>query len=324
MHVLVAIYSPTDVWTIPASFVDVLRAKFPGVTFAHARDERELVELIPQADVVFSSVLTPGAFAAATRLRWVHSPAAGVGGMLFPAMRDSDVIVTNARGMTSVAVAEHALALMLSIWRRIPEAVRAQRATYWMQAELSRQPTLRGRTLGLVGLGAIGTEVARMAAGLGMRVIATRRDATAPLPPGVSEVLPPGQLATLLAQSDVVVLAAPLTRETRGMIGATELAQMKPTALLVNVARGKLVDQTALVAALRAGSIGGAALDVFEHEPLQASSPLWKMPNVLLTPHVAGFREDYWEAATEMFAQNLARFIARQPLVNVVEKHAGY
>jgi len=324
MHVLVAIYSPTEAWTIPPSFVDVLRRRFPGVTFSHAGDERELLELIPPADIVFSSVLTPAAFAAAPRLRWVHSPAAGVGGMLFPGMRESDVVLTNARGMSSVAVAEHAMALVFSAWRRIPEAVRAQRATYWMQAELSRIPVLRGRTLGIVGLGAIGREIARMASGVGLRVIGTRKASDAPVPAGVDEVFGPEQLDTLLAASDVVVVAAPLTRETRGMIGAPQLAKMKKTAWLVNVARGKLVDQTALVAVLRAGAIAGAALDVFEHEPLQATSPLWKLPNVLITPHIAGFRDDYWEAATEMFAENLARFLAGEPLANVVAKHAGY
>jgi len=132
------------------------------------------------------------------------------------------------------------------------------------------------------------------------------------------------ELPRLLDRSDVVVLAAPLTAETRGLIGAPELARMKPTAWLVNVARGKLIQEDALVEALRAGTIAGAALDVFEHEPLGPNNALWALPNVIVTPHVAGFRGDYWEAATELFSENLRRFLSGQPLLNLVDKRAGY
>jgi phosphoglycerate dehydrogenase-like enzyme len=183
---------------------------------------------------------------------------------------------------------------------------------------------LRGRTLGIVGLGAIGCELARMAAGLGMVVIGTRRDTSAPVPEGVMEALDPDALPDLLARADVVVLAAPLTETTRGLIGAHELGLMKPSAWLINVARGKLVREPALVEALAAGVIAGAALDVVEHEPLALSSPLWAMPNVLITPHVGGFREDYWEAATELFAENLDRYLRGEQPANLVDKLAGY
>jgi phosphoglycerate dehydrogenase-like enzyme len=324
VDVLVAIFSSTAAWTIPASSVDVLRRHFPSVGFLHAGDDEAMVRLIGTAEVAYTSVLTPAAFAAAPRLRWVHSPAAGVGGMLFPAMRQSGVVLSNSRGMNAAAVAEHALMLMLAAARRLPEAVRAQADRRWIANELSGLPSLRGRTLLIAGLGAIGRELAGMAGGLGMRIMATTRELARPVPDGVAEVRDPSALASLLPAADFVVLAAPLTAETRGMIGAAELALMKPSAWLVNVARGKLVDEPALVDALGRGAIAGAALDVVEHEPLSPGSPLWSMPNVILTPHVAGFRQDYWEAATELFAANLRRYLDGEAVANIVDKRAGY
>ncbi|MCX6551464.1 MAG: D-2-hydroxyacid dehydrogenase [Acidobacteria bacterium] len=324
MHILVAIFSDMVAWTIPPERVDDLRRWFPDNTFVDARSDAEMERLIPPCDVAFTSRLTARAFAAAPRLRWVHSPAAGVGSMLFPAMLESAVMMTNSRGMNAGAVAEHALLLMLATTRRLPEAVRAQDRREWISNDLSGLPLLRGKTVGIVGLGAIGREVARMASALGLRVIGTRRETDTPVPPGVDEALPPERLAELLAAADTVVLAAPLTAETRGMIGVEQFRQMKRSAWLINVARGKLVRENDLVDALRAGTIAGSALDVVEHEPLDPSSPLWSMPNVLLTPHVGGFREDYWEAATALFAENLERYAAGECLANIVDKRAGY
>jgi phosphoglycerate dehydrogenase-like enzyme len=324
MDILVAIFSDTAAWTIPAALVEELRRQFPDLSFLHAEDEEAMVRLIPTVEVAFSSRLTERAFAAAPALRWVHSPAAGVGAMLFPAMKASPVVLSNSRGMNAVAVAEHALMLMLAAVRRLPDAVRAQSAGRWAADELSGLPSLRGRTLLIAGLGAIGRELARMASGMGMHVIGTRRETSEPVPEGVAAAYGPAQLPDLLPAADVVVLAAPLTADTRGMIGTAELARMKPAAWLVNVARGKLVDEGALIASLKRGTIAGAALDVFEHEPLSPSSPLWSMPNVIVTPHVAGFRADYWEAAAGLFAANLRRYLAGEAVANIVDKRAGY
>jgi phosphoglycerate dehydrogenase-like enzyme len=324
MDVLVAIFSSTAAWNIPTTAVEDLRRRFPAVRFLHAGDEEGMTRLIGTAEIAFTSVLTPAAFAAAPRLRWVHSPAAGVGSMLFPAMRESGVMLSNSRGMNAAAVAEHALMLMLAAARRLPEAVRAQDDRRWIASELSGLPSLRGRTLLIAGLGAVGRELAVMAGGLGMRILATTRELERPSPDGVAEVHDPSALASLLPAADFVVLAAPLTAETRGLIGARELALMKPSAWLVNVARGKLVDEHALTDALARGAIAGAALDVVEHEPLAPSSPLWSMPNVILTPHIAGFRQGYWEAATEVFAANLRRYLNGEAVANIVDKRAGY
>ena len=324
LDILVAIYSNTAAWTIPPACVDDLRRRFPDARFLHAGNEEEMIRLIPTAEVAFTSRLTVRALEAAPALRWVHSPAAGVGSMLFPAMKASPVVLSNSRGMNAVAVAEHALMLMLAALRRVPEAVRAQSERRWIANELSGLPSLRGRTLLVVGLGAIGREVARMASGLGMRVLGTRRETGDPVPDGVAEAHGPSALPVLLPAADLVVLAAPLTAESRGMIGASELARMKPSAWLVNVARGRLVDERALIEALDRGVIAGAALDVFEHEPLPEASPLWSMPNVIVTPHVAGFRNDYWDAATELFAANLRSYRSGETVANIVDKRAGY
>lgn len=324
MNVLVAIFSEMTAWTMPASHVDGLRQAFPDVLFSYADSEESMLAGIADAEVAFSSRINEDAFALAPSLKWVHSPAAGVGAMLFPEMRASDVLLSNSRGMNARPVAEHAIALMFALVRRLPQALEGQRTGKWLQAELSSLPTIQGRTMGIVGLGAIGSRLARMAAALGMRVIATRRDPKAERPPEVAEVMPPDALSRLLAESDVVVITAPLTEETRGMIGGAEMALMKPTAVLINVSRGKLVREKDLVEALAAGRLAAAGLDVFEREPLSADSPLRGMPNVLLTPHIAGFREDYWEAAVELFAENLRRFRAGWPLLNLVDKQAGY
>jgi len=324
MDVLVAIFSDTAAWTMPAEYVEDLRRRFPDLRFLHAGDEAAMVRLVPTAEVAFTSRLTERVFAAAPALRWVHSPAAGVGSLLFPAMKASRVVLSNSSGMNAVAVAEHAVMLMLAAVRRLPAAVRAQTERRWIADELSGLPSLGGRTLLIAGLGAIGRELARIASGLGMRVIGTTREGGEPRPEGVDEAFGPEALRGLLPGADIVALTAPLTPETRGMIGAAELARMKPSAWLVNVARGKLVDERALIRALEARTIAGAALDVYEHEPLSVESPLWSMPNVIITPHVAGFRDDYWQAAADLFAANLRRFLDGEAVANIVDKEAGY
>ncbi len=324
MQVLVAIYSDNLAWTLPTAQFDDLRRRFPDVTFHYAANEDEMVRLIAEADVAFTSCLTARAFAAAGRLQWVHSPAAGVGSMLFPAMRDSHVLLTNSRGIAAVAVAEHAFALLLALTRGIGTAVRRQQEHRWAQDELSSLPTLQGRCLGIVGVGAIGKEMARLGSAFGMRVIGARRRPGLPLPRGVERMVGPAALSGLLRESDVVMLASPLTAATRALIGARELRQMKPTAFLINVARGKLVRETDLIEALQSHALAGAGLDVFEHEPLDDASPLWTLPHVVISPHVAGFREGYWDAAVEVFSANLAAFLSGGSLANQVDREAGY
>lgn len=327
LRVLVGVFDPDSVWTIPPRYIDDLRARFPDVTFTAAWTIPEVVDRIADVDVAFSPFVTPAALARAPRLEWVHSSAAGVGGLLTPEMIASDVIVTNTRGAHAVAMAEHVIMMMLAMRRQLPAAVRAQAERRWAQREIYEGAPVfivRGRRMGLVGLGAIGSEVARLAAAIGMRVSAVRKRVGAPAPDGLDRVYPPERLDALLAESDVVVLCPPLTRETRGLIGARELRAMKRTALLINVGRGKLIDEAALVEALRGGTIAGAGLDVVAKEPLDPASPLWTLDNVLITPHVSTARHDFWEAVIDLFAENLKRYRAGEPLINVVDKAAGY
>jgi len=323
--ILIAIHSPFEIWTIPPSYVDRLRHRFPTHAFLHARTDDEALTMYPDAEAVFAGQITRQQLAAATRLRWLHSPAAGVGGMLFPEMLASPVVLSNSRGMSAGTIAEHVLAVTLALFRRLPHAFRCQAAHEWAQDAIGAQGNrlIADARVLIVGLGAIGGAVAQRMALLGARVTGLRRRAAGPAH-GPWTVAPAGHLHDLLPAADVVVVAAPHTRETRGLIGRPELALMSRDAILVNVSRGQLVDELALVEALRARAIGGAALDVFVDEPLAPDSPFWTLPNVLITPHTSGFRPDHWDAATDLFAENLERFDAGLPLVNVVDKEAGY
>lgn len=327
MRVLVAIYSDFRSWCIPAGELDALRREFPEHTFVRADSDEATLTAIGDAEVAYSSRITPEHFAAAPRLRWVHSPAAGVGSMLFPEMVRSAVIMTNSRGNSSITIAEHVIAVTLALLRDLPLAWRRQEEKVWAQNEFDAGAsirTLRGSRVLIVGLGSIGSETAKLAAAFGAGVTGVRRQASAPPPPGVEAVFPPGQLHDQLPSADVVVLAAPQTAETVHLIGARELALLKDGAVLVNVSRGKLVDEAALIRTLETGRLRGAALDVFAHEPLRPDSPLWERRDVLITPHVSGFHGGYWPQATGLFADNLRRFAAGRPLVNVVDKDAGY
>ena len=327
MNILVGLYSPVASWNIPVEHVGRLRSEFPHHDFHHATNGKEATAFAPDADVAFMAELRPSHFDAARRLRWIHSPAAGVGNMLFPALVESNVVLSNSRGVSADPIAEHVLGLTLALFRKFPLAFRSQAARHWAQDDVMTPPPLKqlhGSCVLIVGLGSIGAACAWRFAALGAEVIAVRRRQDQPPPRGVAQVAPPDQLHALLPRADVVVISAAQTDDTRGLIGATELALMRPSAILLNVSRGKLIDEAALVEALRDGTIAGAGLDVFEHEPLAPESPLWILPNVIITPHMAGFRPDHWNVVTTLFAENLRRFDRGEPLQNVVDKRAGY
>lgn len=328
MKVLVAIYYPDAlVWNIPIDHVERLRHRFPHHTFVHVGDDEGIRREIVDAEVAFSSIVRPTLRAQAARLRWIHSSAAGVGSLLDSDLRARGIVLTNSRGVHARAIAEHAVAVTLMLFRKLNVAVRRQLSAEWAQEELSTPEASRsiaGSRVGVVGLGAIGSAVAHAMAALDAEVHAVRRRPELAWPSGVSQVGGPASLPGLLSWADVVVLTAAHTHETKGLIGATELARMKPDAVLVNVSRGRLVDERALVAALERGAIGGAALDVFEQEPLEPQSPMWRLPNVIVTPHSSGFRADYWDAVTDLFSENLQRFERGAPLLNVVDLDLGY
>ena len=339
MKILVAIYSSFACWCIPEAEVDWLRHEFPEHAFARADADAEVLACIPDADVVFGATVRPDQLAAARRLRWIHSPAAGVGNMLFPEMVASPILMTNSRGNSAPTIAEHVIAVTLALLRDLPLAYRRQIERAWAQDEFNagaRIRMLRDCRVLVIGFGSIGGETGRLAAALGAHVVGIRRsapehDADAAQPPSPERAetarittVSPAHLHAELRLADVVVLSAPQTATTLHMIGATELALMKEGAVLVNVSRGKLIDEAALVRALHTGRLRGVALDVFEHEPLPADSPLWSRSDVLITPHVSGFQAHHWPDAAKLFAHNLRRFVAGEPLMNLVDKQAGY
>lgn len=327
LRVLEFIRDEEAVWNLPAAAMERLRREFPDVAFDSPRDQAEVDRALPEAEVVLGWAVRPENFRSAKHLRWIQVTAAGVGHMLFPEMVESDVVVTNGRGIHAVAMAEHTIGVILAFVRKLHLARDEQHRKHWTQKELwADTPAfgeLGGRTLGLVGLGSVGEEIAVRARALGLGVIAVRKHPR-PGPGPADEQWGPERLGDLLARADFVALAAPLTAETRGLIGREQLARMKPGAVLVNLGRGGLVEEDALIESLRAGRIAGAALDVFREEPLPASSPLWEMPQVILTPHVSGLGPRYWERAMDLFARNLQAWRADEPLINVVDKRAGY
>ena len=315
------------IWNLPRAEVARLSAAFPDVTFDAPATREEADALLPRADVVLGFAARPEVFATARRLRWIHSTAAGVEGILSPDLVASGVVLTCSRGLHARSMAEHVIGVMLAFARQLHGSRDAQRERRWSQhQQWDASPgfgELAGSTVGIVGFGHIGRAIAEKARALDMRVLAVRRHPAGDPEPAHAQ-WGIDWLPELLERSDWVVLAAPHTRETAKLIGAAEFARMRPHARLVNIGRGALVDEGALIAALRERRIGGAALDVMEREPLAADSPLWDMPEVILTPHISGLGPRYWERATDLFAANLRCWLDGEPLRGVVDKLAGY
>jgi len=325
---LIVTYHRLDLWIAPGWFSERLRAEFPELEVVQLNSYANVQQEIADAEIMFGISLRPEQFRAAMKLRWIHSQAAAVHQFLFPELVNSDVILTNARDVHGPVVAEQVIAMMFALARQIPAAVRYQQKHVWGQGAMwrasSRPRELADATLGLVGLGSIGRNVAKRASALGMRVIAVREHPEKAKPEYVDNVLPSSKLMELLAESDYVVLSTPVTPETTGMISSEQLAAMKPDACLINVGRGPLIDEAALIEAMRAHKIGGAALDVFDQEPLPSDSPLWDLEDVLITPHTAGMSDNMWERHYALFSENLRRYFSDQPLLGLVDKRGGY
>ncbi len=288
----------------------------------------ELRLALPDADVLCSARPPLDLVALAPRLRWFQYPVAGIDDLIKagmfrakPAFQVTTISTANAQ-----ATAEYVLGAMLIFARNWADMLRLQAKKVWptgtMRGEL-RGFQWQGRTLGIVGLGAIGRRVAQLGRALGMRVLGMRRTSSAP-DPDCDAMYDQDHLNDLLAESDCVLLSVPLTSQTRGMIGAEQLRAMRPNAFLINVARGAVVDEPALIRALSERRIAGAALDVTAEEPLPAGSPLWSLPNVLITPHLSGLTTGYAHRVAQHFADNIRRFLRGEPLVDVVDVEAGY
>ena len=260
-------------------------------------------------------------------LDWVHTGSAGVGAALFRELVESDVVLTNSAGIHAPPMAETALGMMLYFARGFDFALRDQLAGRWDQTAFGTAASpvteLSGGTLGLVGYGGVGRAIAEKARAFGMRVMATRRTAR-PADDGTQILAGADALERLLRESDVVVITVPATAATRRLIGREQLACLQPHAVLINLARGTIVDEQALIEVLRAGRIRGAGLDVFEKEPLPADSELWRLPNVLILPHVSATTPRFWEREAQLIIENFQRYLQGEPLRNVVDKQEGY
>jgi phosphoglycerate dehydrogenase-like enzyme len=287
-------------------------------------DPVELRKAAPEAEVLLnctgSGAPVEAIWPELHRLRWVHSLAAGVENQIFTEFRESEIPLTNAAGVYAESLGEFALAAILYFAKDLPRMIAAKQQRRWDPFDVEM---ITGRTLSIIGYGGIGRAVARRTIAMGMRVLAIRRRAAEPGRDGV-ELRSVSQRLETIAESDYILMAAPLTPETRGSFGGAEFGAMKRTAVFINLGRGPVVDEPAMLQALSSGRIRGAALDVYHQEPLPPEHPLWGLPNVLLSPHCADHVEGWLEGSMQFFLENLDRFRRGQPLENIVDKHAGY
>ena len=324
---LICVWHAFALWNPPPEMPERIRARWPEMRIVHLPRYDRILDELPDSDIFVGFSLRPEQFALARKLKWLHSTAAGVGQLMYPELQNSGIEVTNASGVHSIPMAEHILGTLIALARRFPDCFRYQQQARWAQQELWNAPVrpreLRGQILLFIGFGAIGREVAKIIRPLGMRVWAVTRSGRAE--EGLAEqVFPASKLDEALAQADFVVLAAPETPETRKMIGAREFALMKPSAYFLNVSRGALVDEPALISALEQHKIAGAALDVASQEPLPPENPLWKLDNAFITPHMSAVSEHLWERQANLLMENLERWFAGDELLNRVDLNRGY
>jgi phosphoglycerate dehydrogenase-like enzyme len=322
------------------TLIEKLQAVSPQIDITVRRPDEDghLGDDLDQFEVLYTANALPDP-ESAPNLRWVQGHWAGVDAYINHQLFDGDVELCTTSGIHAINVAEYALSLIMAFARRIPLIIDHQRRIEWPSGrfQLFAPDELLGATLGIVGYGSIGRHLARLGKGIGMQVLAIKRNAMdladhGYVQEGVGDpegdmpdrIYPPQALHSFLGECDYVALLLPLTRETQHLIDAETLRAMKPNAVLINLARGGIVDTEALREALNEGVIAGAALDVFEQEPLSELSPLWETPNLVLSPHIAGFTSHYDERATDIFAENLRRYLDGEPLVNRVDKQLGY
>lgn len=327
MKLLIALYHRFQPWIAPQWFSQRLRTDFPHIDVVQLPDYERITDEIADADIAIAWSIRGDQIKAARKLRWIHSTAAAVHGLMTPELQTSDIIVTNARAVHGPVVAEHAMSLVFAMAKCLPKAAKFQAQRHWAQQEICETPPrpreLRDATMVIVGFGSIGTSLAKLANSLGMRVIAVREH-----PEKGSEfadaVYGFDDLDRALRGGDFVVLATPVTAKTHHLMNADRLANLESDAYLINVGRGILIDEEALLHALRANQFVGAALDVATEEPLPPGSPLWTMDNVFITPHTAGFAEKMWERHYINYTENLRRYLVGEPLLWTVDKNAGY
>jgi len=293
------------------------------------RTKKDYYKLLERAEVLFAYHLPSNykVFAEhANKLKWVHMAAAGVDSSMTDVVTKKNFVISNSRGMHARRVSEYVMGSVIAYSKGFLKAFRFQSKKRWAREEMiNSNRTLAGKTLGVLGFGALGQQIARVAQPFGIEVIALRRHPEDhPTPDTVAHVFGPQNLREFIHPCDYLAVCLPLTNETRHLLDRDEFVRLKTSSLLINVSRGAIIDEKALAEALEVGEIGGAVLDVFEDEPLPATSPLWTMENVLITPHVAGAWSTYLRDASQIFARNLRHYLEKRPLENVVDKERGY
>ncbi len=296
---VICVWHPFTEWRPKPIMADAIRRRWPEMRVIHLPDYDRLPEELPDTDIFVGYSLRAKQLKDARKLKWIHSTAAGVAQLMYPELRDSGILVTNPKGIFSVPMAEHAMGLLLALARNFPDSVRQQDQSHWSQQELwdktQHLTELNGQILLIVGYGSIGRELARRAKAFELRVWGVTRS-----------------------------ISAPETAETKRLIGAAQIARMKRGARLLNVARGSLLDEAALVRALESGALGGAALDVAETEPLPPESPLWKAPNLLITPHTSAVSDRLWSRETSLLMDLLEHWFDGHEMFNRVDFSRGY
>jgi phosphoglycerate dehydrogenase-like enzyme len=327
MKILIVHYHHFELWHAPLWLRQKLQEAYPDFIVDQLQSYDRVPEEIVDTDVFIGWSLRPEQFKIAKKLKWIHSPAAAVHQLMYPELVRSNVILTNSTGVHGPVVAEHAIAVVLALAKRLPQAMHYQAQKIWAQEllwnEHPRPREIAGATVLVVGMGGIGREFAVRAKALGMKVVAVRENPAKGAGPA-DAVYGAEKIDELLPQADFVLLCTPVTPTTTSIINKERLGRMKFGAYLINVARGPLIDDAALIEALRQQRIAGAALDVFAEEPLPPESPFWSLENVLITPHTAAVTEKLWERHYDLIVENLNRFLAGKPLLNEVDKSRGY
>jgi len=324
---VICVWHPFTWWRPQPIVAETLRKRWPEMRVMHLPDYDRLPEELPDTDIFVGYSLREEQLKDARKLKWIHSTAAGVAQLMYPELREAGILVTNPSGVFSVPMAEHTMGLILALARNFPDTVRQQDKATWSQQELWNNPQrlaeVNGQVLLIVGYGSIGRELAKRAKAFDIRVWGVTRSGEGD-GAHVERILPVAKLHEALPEADYVVVAAPETAETKHLIGPAELAKMKPGARLINVGRGSLLDERALICALKSGALGGAAIDVAEKEPLPPDSPLWKATNLFITPHTSALSDRLWNRQAALLVELLERWFDGREMFNRVDLNRGY
>jgi D-2-hydroxyacid dehydrogenase (NADP+) len=324
---VICVWHPFTFWRPQPVMPQTVQAAWPEMRVVHLPSYDRLPQELPDTDIFVGYSLRAEQLTHAKKLKWIHSTAAGVAQLMYPELRDSGIVVTNPSGVFSPPMAEHTMGLLLALARNFPDSTRHQDRAHWGQQAIWDQPQrlteLSGKVLLIIGFGSIGRELAKRASAFDMRVWGVTRSGKGDAA-HAEKILPAQQLEEALPHADYVVIAAPETAETRHLIGAAQIARMKRGARLINVGRGSLLDESALISALEKGALSGAALDVTGAEPLPPDSPLWKTPNLFITPHTSAVSDRLWHRETALLMDLLERWFDGRQMFNQVDFARGY